>query len=306
MKQFLLIAAFAAGAISVNAQTSISTNGQSRGLTKEITNDRIIQPYSLEVTFNKTVHIIFPSAVKYIDLGSANIIAGKAEGSENVVRIKAAVKDFENETNFSVITDEGSFYSFNVKYADEPQKLNIEMKDFIRDDVAGNRSDNSMDIYLSELGEESPKAINLIMKSIYKSDKREIKNIGSKRFGIQFYLKGIYIQNDILYFYTEVKNTSNVSFDVDFIRWKIVDKKVAKRTAIQETVIEPIRVFNLVMRIQGRASERTVFAINKFTIPDDKRLIVEIFEKNGGRHQSFVVENNDIIKSKEINELEKK
>lgn len=235
-------------------------------------------------------------------MGSANIIAGKAEGSENVVRVKAAIKKFENETNFSVITDDGSFYSFNVKYADEPQKLNIEMRDFIRDDVAGNRSDNSIDIYLSELGEKSPKEINLIMKSIYQSDKKEIINIGSKSLGIQFYLKGIYIQNDILYFYTEVKNTSNVSFDVDFIRWKIVDKKVAKRTAIQETVIEPIRAFNLVMKIQGRTSERTVFAINKFTIPDDKRLIVEIFEKNGGRHQSFVVENNDIIKSRKINQ----
>jgi conjugative transposon TraN protein len=187
-----------------------------------------------------------------------------------------------------------------VKYANEPQKLNIEMQDFIHDGAIVNRPNNSMDIYLLELRNESPKEVDLAMKSIYKNNKKEIKNIESKRFGIQFLLKGIYIQNDLLYFHTEVKNLSNVPFDVDFIRWKIVDKKVAKRTAIQETVIEPVRASHFVTKIQGRSSERTVFAMNKFTIPDDKKLVVELFEKNGGRHQSFSVGNDDIIQAEVI------
>ena len=41
----------------------------------------------------------------------------------------------------------------------------------------------------------------------------------------------------MLYFHTEIKNQSNVPFDVDYITWKIVDKKVAKRTAVQEQII---------------------------------------------------------------------
>jgi len=297
MKQLLLIAAFVAASISINAQNNLPFENQNNGISKEISSDRVILPYNLEVTFDKTVHVIFPSAVEYIDLGSANLIAGKAEAAENVVRIKSAVKGFENETNFSVITDEGSFYSFTVKYANEPQKLNIEMQDFIHDGATVNRPNNSMDIYLSQLGNESPKEVNMAMKSIYKNNKKEIKNIESKRFGVQFLLKGIYIQNDLLYFHTEIKNSSNVTFDVDFIRWKIIDKKVAKRTAIQETVIEPVRASQFVTRIQGRSSERTVFAMNKFTIPDDKKLVVELFEKNGGRHQSFVIGNDDVIQA---------
>ena len=39
-----------------------------------------IIPYKIEVTFGKTVHILFPSEVRYVDLGSNNIIAGKADG----------------------------------------------------------------------------------------------------------------------------------------------------------------------------------------------------------------------------------
>ena len=305
MKQLFLMIAFAAITLGANAQQP-SIGDLYEGLTRKVTFDRMIPPYGLEVTFDKTTHIIFPAAVRYVDLGSANIIAGKADGSENVIRVKAAVYGFETETNFSVITDEGSFYTFNVKYADEPLKLNIEMKDFIHDGEAVNRPNNAMDIYLKELGNESPKVVHLIMKSVYESNKREIKHIGSKRFGIQYLLKGIYTYNGFLYFHTQVKNSSNVPFDIDFIRIKIVDKKVAKRTAIQEQVIFPVRAYNNNIQILGNKSERTVFALDKFTIPDGKQLIVELFEKNGGRHQSFIVDNSDVVRARVIDDLKVK
>ena len=93
------------------------------GLTKKLTFDRMIPPHGLEVTYDKTVHIIFPAEVRYVDLGSPNLIAGKADGAENVIRVKATVKNFKNETNMSVITEDGSFYTFNVKYAKEPLLL---------------------------------------------------------------------------------------------------------------------------------------------------------------------------------------
>lgn len=109
------------------------------GLTRKLTFDRMIPPYGLEVTYDKTTHIIFPSSVRYVDLGSPNLIAGKADGAENVIRVKATVKNFREETNMSVITESGSFYAFNVKYAEEPLLLNIEMKDFIHDGSEVNR-----------------------------------------------------------------------------------------------------------------------------------------------------------------------
>ncbi len=208
------------------------------GLTKKLTFDRMVPPHGLEVTYDKTVHVIFPSEVRYVDLGSPDLIAGKADGAENVIRVKATVRNFPNETNMSVITEDGSFYTFNVKYASEPLLLNVEMCDFIHD------------------GE------------------------------------------------TEIKNQSNVPFDVDYITWKIVDKKVAKRTAVQEQIILPLRAQNYATLVPGKKSERTVFTMAKFTIPDDKCLVVELNEKNGGRHQSFVIENEDLVRANTINELQ--
>jgi conjugative transposon TraN protein len=306
MKKIILMLAFAAMLFAVNAQKKPTTGDYFNGLTRPLTFDRMIPPYALEVTFNKTVHIIFPSAIRYVDLGSSDLLAAKADGTENVLRVKAAVRDFSKESNLAVITEDGAYYTFNVKYADEPGKLSVEMADFIHDGETVNRPNNSLDIYLKELGQESPLLVRLIMKSVYKNDKREIKHIGSKRFGIQYTLKGLYVHNGLLYFHIQLKNASHVPFSVDYITFKIVDKKVAKRTAIQEQVISPLRAYNNIQEIGGKTTERTVFTLPKFTIPDDKHLLVELHEKQGGRHQSFFVENADLVRAKVINELKVK
>ena len=304
MKKVFSVFALMMGIMSVaTAQTSDNTGDLFEGYTKKITYDRMIPPHGLEVTFDKTCHVIFPAAIAYVDLGSANIIAGKADGAENVIRVKAAKRGFKGETNMSVITEDGAYYSFNVKYAREPRILNVEMTDFIHDGEAVNRPNNSMNIYLKELGSESPVLVRLVMKSIWKENKRRVKHIGSKSFGIQFLLKGIYTHNGLLYFHTEIKNSSNVPFDVDYITWKIVDKKVAKRTAIQEQVIQPLRTQNFVLNVAGNSNERTVWTMDKFTLPDDKCLVVELAEKNGGRHQSFTIENTDLERARVISEL---
>ncbi len=318
MKKYIIAFVWMLTVITVNAQTVETTKEMQEdlqqvlkptygdyyeGLSKKITFDRMIPPYGLEVTFEKTVHIIFPAPIRYVDLGSNNIIAGKAGNSENILRVKAAVRQFESETNMAVITEEGSYYTFNIKYADEPEKLNIEMKDFMHDGIATNRPNNSMDIYLKELGSESPRLVYLINRAIYNSDKRLVKHVGSKRFGVQYLLKGIYSHNNQLYLHTSIKNSSNVAFDIDFVRMKIIDRKVAKQTAIQETVIYPLRAYNFISAVGGNSTERTVFTIDKVTIPNDKQLVIELFEKNGGRNQSFVIDNEDLLRAEEINEL---
>ena len=169
-------------------------------------------------------HIIFPSAVRYVDLGSDRIIAGKADGAENVIRVKATTEGFPGETNFSVICEDGSFYSFNARYAHEPEMLNIEMKDFLENGDTTDFSHTRMNIHFRELAGESPLLVKLIMQSIYKEDRREIRHLGCKRFGVQFLLKSVHSHNGLFYFHTETRNRSNVAFRTDFIRFNIVDK----------------------------------------------------------------------------------
>lgn len=283
--------------------TVLSVKAQEPVETKIFPTNQIISPHKIEVTFQKTVHILFPSEVKYVDLGSFDIIADKATGAENVVRIKAAVKGFEGETNFSVITADGCFYSFNVVYKDEPAQLSIEMEDWLRDNPEGGIAGDRMFVKLKELGGETSLVVNRIMYTLYKKNKRDIRHIGCKKYGIQTLLKGLYINNDLLYLHTSLRNSSDISFDIDYIRFKVVDKKVAKRTAMQENFIEPVRTYNRLVTVDGKATVRGIFVLPKLTLPDDKLLVVEVYEKGGARHQSFRIENTDLVAAKPISEL---
>ncbi len=45
------------------------------GLTRKVGFDRMIPPHALEVAYNKTTHIIFPSEIVYVDLGNENLVS---------------------------------------------------------------------------------------------------------------------------------------------------------------------------------------------------------------------------------------
>ena len=258
-----------------------------------------IEPYCMEVTYDKTSHLIFPTAIRYVDLGSEYLIAGKAEDAENVLRVKASVKEFEPETNFSVITNDGHFYSFNVNYSSSPEVLSYDLLTMQKTEDKANGSD----VLFEELGNNSPSLAGLLLETIYKNDKSIVKHIGAKSFGIQFLLKGIYIHNGKYYFHTELANRTNVPFQIDFINFKVMDKKIAKRTVVQERPMMPLRTYKPLDEIGGKMTEQNVFLLNQFTIADDKVLLIEIFEKNGGRNQTLQIENSDLIKARLINNM---
>lgn len=274
------------------------SNGQTVSNTSRLGLGRV-DPYQMEVTYNKTSHIIFPAGIRYVDLGSEYLIAGKAEDAENVLRIKAALKDFKEETNFSVITNDGRFYNFNVVYNGNPAILNY---DLLQMQKSTDRENNN-DVLFEELGSNAPSLTGLLMQSIYKKNKRVIRHIRAESYGIQFLLKGIYIHNGLFYFHTELRNNSNVPFKIDFVTFRVIDKKLAKRTVVQERTLLPIRIYKPLDEIAGNAAEQNVFLLDQFTIAGDKALMIEIFEKNGGRQQVLKVENADLVHAKLIRDM---
>ena len=279
--------------VGVQAQDTVRTFSQRQ----------VVEPYRVEVAFNKTLHILFPSEVVYVDLGSLDLIADKADGAQNVVRIKAAKQDFTEETNFSVITADGCFYSFTAVYSENPSQLNIEMEDWLHKDPYSDFANRQMYIRLDELSGETPLTVNRIMYTILRRNVRDIKSVGSKRFGIEVLLRGVYVHGDLFYLHVSMRNRSKVAFDIDYIRFKICDRKTARRTAVQETFVNPVRVFDEIMRVDAEAMIRNVFVFRKFTIPDDKVLIMEVYERNGGRHQRFEIENSRLVGAREMDEL---
>ena len=291
---FLIVAAIAAA--KVTAQTTPETPAE-------------IRPLRIEAGFTKTVHILFPSPVTYIDIGSMDIIAGKADGAENVVRVKAAVRNFAAETNLTVITEDGGFFTFDVYYAENPvvSTLNLTVQEpqpesMKKPAAVGYPQPTAPAsegrVLLREVGREKPATIKRMLSDIYRQNRTDVKGIRTKKYGIEVEVLGIYVSNDVIYIHTCMYNDTNISFEVDARQFIVADKKLAKRTAQQQTPLEILRVCNDPAVVRGHQRQRTVFALPKLTIADDKVLLLEIIEKNGARHQTTEIPSREISNAK--------
>ena len=287
----LLAALFAAA--KVMAQNDGATSRQ--GLT----------PRTIEVGFTKTVHILFPAPVTYIDIGSMAIIAGKADGAENVVRVKAAVRDFAEETNLTVITEDGGFYTFDARYAENPATSTIEIaaaESPAAQPVSASetaRADEGR-VLLRKVGRERPATVKRVLSDIYRQNRADVKGIHTRKYGVEVEVRGIYVHNDVIYLHVQIANNTNISFEVDYRRFVVADRKAAKRTAQQQRIIEPLRVCNDPSIVRGHQRQRIVFALPKLTLEEDKILLLEIAEKDGARHQCLEISSKELLGAKAL------
>ena len=293
---YLILIVAAIAAVKVTAQMTPETPAE-------------IRPLRIEAGFTKTVHILFPSPVTYIDIGSMDIIAGKADGAENVVRVKAAVRNFAAETNLTVITEDGGFFTFDVHYAENPavSTLNLTVQEpqpesMKKPAAVGYPQPTAPAsegrVLLREVGREKPATIKRMLSDIYRQNRTDVKGIRTKKYGIEVEVLGIYVFNDVIYIHSCISNDTNISFEVDARHFIVADRKLAKRTAQQQSTLEVLRVCNDPAVVRGHQRQRTVFALPKLTISDDKVLLLEIIEKNGARHQTVEIPAEELLEAK--------
>ena len=293
---YLILIVAAIAAVKVTAQMTPETPAE-------------IRPRRIEAGFTKTVHILFPSPVTYIDIGSMDIIAGKADGAENVVRVKAAVRNFAAETNLTVITEDGGFFTFDVHYAENPavSTLNLTVQEpqpesMKKPAAVGYPQPTAPAsegrVLLREVGREKPATIKRMLSDIYRQNRTDVKGIRTKKYGIEVEVLGIYVFNDVIYIHSCISNDTNISFEVDARHFIVADRKLTKRTAQQQSTLEVLRVCNDPAVVRGHQRQRTVFALPKLTISDDKVLLLEIIEKNGARHQTVEIPAEELLEAK--------
>ncbi|WP_027378136.1 conjugative transposon protein TraN [Chryseobacterium daeguense] len=257
-----------------------------------------LEPFRIQVTYNKTSHLIFPTSIRYVDLGSDLLVANKADPIGNVLRVKSAVRDFEEETNFSVITEDGKFYSFDASYSSYPDILSYDLVKLQR-----GMERQYADVLFEDLKGSSTSLIWLIMENLYRKSNRTIKHIASKSYGIEFSVRALHVNDSKFYFTLQVKNQSNVGYAIEWVNFKIVDKKNLKRTVVQDKILEQVRTYFPERIIADHSDSKGIYMLDQFTLLKDQVLEIEILEKNGGRHLKVQLENEDIVHARLINSL---
>jgi conjugative transposon TraN protein len=243
----------------------------------------IIPSYHLSLCFQKTTNIIFPYPIKKTDIGSGDVIGQKDARLPNVLFLKANRKGFET-TNLSVYTGDGKFYSFIVQFRENPDTLNLL---FTKNDV---RSAVAADSVNGAVLDSDALIIQNQNPLLYrKTSSQQMKAI----------LNGIYIRDHLMWFTISIKNNSEIDYQPDYIKFIIGDKHTGKRTAVQETGLEPAwRTPD--QPISGRATNIFIYAFPVFTIDKHKKLVIQIAEKNGGRLLNLEIPFKTLLKAHSI------
>lgn len=251
-------------------------------------NMSVIKPYHLTITFNKTTNLVFPYAIKSADRGSKDVLVQKAAGVENILQVKAAKRSFD-ETNITVITADGKLYSYILNYTDNPSVLNISFKNNIEDQTHA--------FFSPATANEAE--VQADAENVVKAD-RNIKGVKDKKFGIKLQLDAVYIHNEVMYYRINLQNHSNINYDIEQLRFFIRDQKKSKRTAAQELEVYPLSIYGDTSVVTGLSDHVFVFAVPKFTIPDNKYLTIQFMEQNGGRHLELKIHNKTVVKARLI------
>ena len=264
MKQSILIIVYFFFSLAINAQNQI------------------------EICQNKTTHLIAKEKITYVQAGDPDkLIAEIVPEQPNMVRVKA-VDNFEEESSLTVVSANRS-YSLFVKYSDA-NKISYQLEDFIGQ-IAGNINIGPVPEYL----------LKELCGQILRDCTQKTIQTKSKKDGIIFRLRNLYLKQDLLFIELEITNTTNIVLDMEAIHWWIDDRKQVKATNVQEYQVEELyRHYNW-ERIPAKTTLREVVVLPKFIVPDKRILKIELLEKalgNTGRKLTLEVKNKAILKAK--------
>jgi conjugative transposon TraN protein len=256
---------------------------------------QVAEVKSVEITFNKTSSIIFPASIVSVDRGSRDVMAQKAQGVHNVLQLKAARENFP-ETNLTVITADGRLHLFAVRYSRQPAVLAMNA---LESATAQDVNDQELPaIFTADMTESQMETYSQSVSALSPM----IRLINERSHKMTISLRGIYSQGNVMFFKVQLRNKSNIHYDVDYLRLFIRDTRKAKRTASQELLVKPLLTHGNDKTIRGKSRETIVYVTDKFTIPDSKKLYIEVMEKSGGRHLRLTIKNKTIVDARQLSD----
>lgn len=243
----------------------------------------------IAVSDAKTTFLIFDDKVDYFDLGSSDVGLKRTE-KDNIIKIKAFMANFR-ETNLTVMTAGGQYYSFLLNFSNNPDTLNYFF------------SSSGTTAKLKPVKEEKMVAKNSYQHVVERLLRYPDRSIvcGNKQHKMTFLVRGIHVKDDKLFFHTEITNHSTINYDIDFLKFNIKNTKRYKKTVFQETEMKPLFTStNSENCIKSESTIQKVFVFDKFTVPDRKEFVIDLWEKDGDRNLAIAINGKSILDAKRI------
>lgn len=261
----------------------------------------VIGSYPLGISQQKTIHIMFPSEIKEVDVGNRNVIVQVTEAFTNVLRVKANADSIFEETNVTVICQDGRLYSFITNYQDNPEVINLAIGNNAGADNAVSKAlgiNFVQQKVVNEDGETFAEMQDMAETALGK--KPYVHNVGAYSMRITVLVQGIYAEGDNLYYVVNVNNRSEIDYKIAFTKVFVTDISETRRVAVQEEELPVKHQVPTDDLVPGGTDKTFVFVVPVRAISPSKQVEMEIYEAQGARHLRFTIGRKLIQKARNL------
>ena len=243
---------------------------------------------------NATTHFVSPEPIQYVDISSSNIQGDLPE--KNIFRLRPDADKIHPGDKFTITIVTQVYISVYKLTVGDPLGNDSSLRNgaYV---ISVNPNDavlvNQSDVLNNQ------QCFDLTVKAINK--KRSIFNIATKAYGMKMYVTNIYSIGEYIMIAIEAKNKTKLQFDIDQIRFKIIDKHTVKATVSQDIELTP--VYSLYQSDGGiiRNKFKNFYIFKKFTYPTQKLLEIEMTEKQySGRRVDLKIKYEQILNSQQL------
>ncbi|WP_179354353.1 DUF4138 domain-containing protein [Winogradskyella vidalii] len=230
----------------------------------------------------KNVALFFPEPIRQGITGSDNFVFTYNRDKEQYFGLLQAKQG--KESNLLVINNNGSIFSYIVKYKAQLPKLNyfIPLASSI-----GNEKPKVKDSIQTETSEKSIEHDTYYYQKFcsYLLDLKQHFGYFTKRHSrVILSLENIVFDKEALYFVIQIRNNSTLDYDLNFLKLSIETRQKGKKKSLQRLYQEPIFKHHLPSKIAANETVRFIYAMHKFSLSKDRRVILELNEKHGERN----------------------
>lgn len=286
MKSILLtLSLLVSGFISIKATPFTSSplvlNGSA--LTRTV-----VRPI-LYVNETITTHLVMPENIKLVDL-STDKIAGN-QCADNIVRLKPSSALADQQFIGTVtLVGERNIALYDLLYTKNPKEAA----------TLYYVPTQHLSAYQNPSVKMPSKEIAQYAWAIFCSD-RKFYNIKSKAYGVSMRVNNIYSVGDYFFIDFSLHNHTNVKYDIEELRVKLMDKKETKATNSQTIELTP--EYLLFDTKTFKKDYRNVLVLKKLTFPEEKILQIEIYESQiSGRTLQIPISYEDVLYADAISE----
>lgn len=249
----------------------------------------------IPVSYYKNVNLIFHSNILNGDISNSNL---STVHDANILKVQAK-KPFDFETSFTVLTEDNTFYTFLVRYDEGLDTLTYLIPDSIGLKIPHTKRDPN-DFVETKSGDREAKQLDKLCELVYASEPIFTEK-GYTYKNITIELAGIWVNDDILFFKLLMSNETNIPYDISSTNLYIKERKRMRKTSTDPIEQEPFYQFGS-KEIPAKSENNIyIMVFEKFTIAHDKRLLLEVVEKDGGRKVEFEIVKDLIIRAPVIN-----